>query len=298
MAPLSEDPSEVFIINAALTGMVPTRADTPYVPLTVDEIAADAAAVREAGATVVHLHPRDDDGVPTTDRGRYAEVIAAVREAVPDLLISATCSGRLARTVDERAVALTFTGDLRPDLGSLTCGSLNFPRQASVNEPETIAELARRMNDNGIKPEIEVFEPGMVNMARYLQRKGLLHEPLYVNILLGSLGTCPAGGCDLAWMVNSLPEGAIWSATGIGRYQLPVHGMALAMGGHVRVGLEDNTYYDWGSRTLATNRQLVERVVRIGAELGRRPATPAEARELIGLPAAVSRTDSPLMVYA
>lgn len=290
--------SEIFIVNAALTGMVPTRADTPHVPLTVAEIADDAAAVREAGASIVHLHPRDDDGVPTTDRGRWTEVMAAVRKTAPDLLISATCSGRFERTVDARATALALRGSLRPDLGSLTCGSLNFPRQASLNDPETIVELARRMNDSGIKPEIEVFEPGMINMARYLQRKGLLDEPLYVNILLGNLGTCPAGGCDLAWMLNALPEGSVWSATGIGRYQLPVHGMALAMGGHVRVGLEDNLYYDWGTRALATNRQLVERVVRIGAELGRRPATPDETRELIGLPAAVSRTSSPATVYA
>ena len=280
---------QIFIVNAALTGMVPMRGDSPCVPLTVDEIAADAAAVSEAGAAIVHLHPRDDDGVPTTDPGRWAELIAAVREAAPDLLISATCSGRLVRSVDDRAVALGFTGDLRPDLGSLTCGSLNFPRQASVNTPETITELAHRMNDSGIKPELEVFEPGMVNMARYLQHKGVLDEPLYFNILLGNLGTCPAGGCDLAWMVNSLPEGAVWSATGIGRYQLPVHGMALAMGGHVRVGLEDNLYYDWRGRSFASNRQLVERVVRLGAELGRRPATPDEARTLIGLPSAVSR---------
>ncbi|MEN6301709.1 MAG: 3-keto-5-aminohexanoate cleavage protein [Armatimonadia bacterium] len=276
---------DVFIINACLTGMVPTRADTPYVPLTVEEIAADAAAALEAGAAIVHLHPRDETtGLPSTDPDLYRRLIAAVRESAPDLLISATCSGRLARSVDERAVALDLEGDLRPDLGSLTCGSLNFPKQASVNEPETIAELARRMLDRGIKAEVEVFEPGMANTARYLVRKGLLEEPLYVNILLGNLGTCPAGGCDLAWMVNSLPEGTIWSAAGIGRYQLPVNAMALAMGGNIRVGLEDNIHYDWQDRSLATNCGLIERMVRVGAELGRRPATPDEAREIIGLP--------------
>lgn len=273
-----------FIINAALTGMVPTRSDSPHVPLTIEEIAEDAAAVRAAGAAIVHLHPRDAQGQPTTDPGIYRALIEAVRERVPDLLICASCSGRFEMTLDARAVPLAFQNELRPDLASLTCGSLNFPHQASLNEPAVIMELAKRMNDNGIKPEIEVFEPGMINTARYLLRKEILQEPLYVNILLGNLGTCPAGGCDLAWMVNGLPETAIWSAAGIGRYQLAVNGMALAMGGNVRVGLEDSLYYDWQTRKLATNRQLVERLVRIGAELGRRPATPAETRQILGLP--------------
>jgi uncharacterized protein (DUF849 family) len=275
---------DVFIINAAITGMVPTRAETPYVPLTPEEIGEDAAAVREAGAAVVHLHPRDENGVPTSNREIYARVIAAVRERAPDLIISATCSGRIERTLEARSTPLLFEDDLRPDLGSLTCGSLNFPKQVSINEPEMIAGLAKLMKDNGIKPEIEVFEPGMINNARYLMSKGLIGEPLYVNMLMGNLGTCPAGGCDLAWMVKSLPENSIWSAAGIGRYQLSVNSMALAMGGHVRVGIEDNPYYDWKDRTPASNTQLIERLVRIGTELGRRPATPAEARQIIGLP--------------
>jgi len=277
-------PSDVFIINAAITGMVPTRADSPYVPLTPEEIGEDAAAVQEAGAAVVHLHPRDENGVPTSKRDIYERVIAAVRERAPDLIISATCSGRIERTLEARSTPLSFTDDLRPDLGSLTCGSLNFPKQASINEPEMIAGLAQRMKDNGIKPEIEVFEPGMINTARYLMGKGLIGEPLYVNMLLGNLGTCPAGGCDLAWMVKSLPENSIWSAAGIGRYQLSINSMAIAMGGHVRVGIEDNPYYEWKTRTPASNAQLIARLVRIGAELGRRPATPAEARQIIGLP--------------
>lgn len=275
--------SEVVIINAALTGMVPTRADSPHVPLTVEEVAADAVAAYEAGATVVHLHPRDADGRPTAAPDLYRQLIGTVRERCPELLISATCSGRVERDLDARAVSLTFEGPDKPDLASLTCGSLNFPRQASINEPEDIAELARRMLDAGVKPEIEVFELGMINTALHLRRMGSLADPLYVNILLGNLGTCPAGAAELALMVSSLPQNAVWSAAGIGRYQLPVHMMALAMGGHVRVGLEDNLYYDWRDRTHATNRQLIERVVRMAREVGRRPATPAEARELLGL---------------
>jgi uncharacterized protein (DUF849 family) len=186
--------------------------------------------------------------------------------------------------VEARAVPLGFTGHLKPELASLTCGSINFPKQASVNAPDTILELARRMRDAGIKPEVEVFEPGMVHYAEHLLRKGYLDPPLLVNILLGNLGTSPGTALDLALMVNALPEGSVWCAAGIGRYQLTVTTTALAMGGGVRVGLEDNLIYDWQARTPATNTMLVQRVVRIAAELGRRPATVDETRRRLHLP--------------
>ncbi|MCK4324783.1 MAG: 3-keto-5-aminohexanoate cleavage protein [Armatimonadetes bacterium] len=272
------------IINAALTGMVPTKEDTPHVPITIEEIAADVEGVADAGASVVHLHPRDENGQPTCDPEIYRRLIGTVRTRCPDIIICASCSGRIESDVDARGVALSFDGDLKPDMASLTCGSMNFPDQASVNAPQTIVELARRMKDRGIKPEVEVFEPGMINYARYLIHKNLLDEPIYVNILLGNLGTSPATAASLSHMMELLPEGSVWSCAGIGRYQLTVNTLALAMGGHVRVGLEDNPSYDWDERTPATNRMLVERVVRIGTELGRRPATPQEAREMIGLP--------------
>lgn len=275
---------QTFIINAALTGMLPRKSDTPYVPVTPEEIAEDAAAVVEAGAAIVHLHPRDTEGNPSCDPGLFAEVISGVRERCPDVIICGTCSGRIESDIERRAACLTLEGDLKPDMGSLTCGSLNFPNQPSINAPETIIELARRMKERGIKPEVEVFEPGMIHFAKYLVKKGILDEPLYVNILLGNLGTSPATALDLALMVNALPEGTVWAAAGIGRYQLWANAMALAMGGNVRVGIEDNLYYDWQNKSLATNRALVERVVRIGRELGRRPATCKEARELLGLP--------------
>ena len=272
------------IINAALTGMVPTKENTPHVPIIIEEIAADVEAVAEAGAAIVHLHPRAENGKPTCDPEIYRRLIGTVRTRCPDIIICASCSGRLESDVDARGVALTFEGDLKPDMASLTCGSMNFPDQASVNAPQTIVELARRMKDWGIKPEVEVFEPGMINYARHLIRKNLLDEPIYVNILLGNLGTSPATAVSLSHMLNLLPEGSVWSVAGIGRYQLTANALALAMGGHVRVGLEDNPYYDWGERTPATNRMLVERVVRIAGELGRPPATPQQAREMIGLP--------------
>jgi 3-keto-5-aminohexanoate cleavage enzyme len=276
---------DLLVINAALAGMVPTKSDSPHIPISPTEIAHDVEAVAAAGAAVVHIHPRDEAGRPTTDPDIYARVIAAVRERCPDIIISATCSGRLESDIDRRATALALEDDLKPDMGSLTCGSMNFPRQASVNAPEDIVELATRMHDRGIKPEVEVFEPGMLHFARVLLSKGVLEGPLYVNILLGNLGTSPASAFDLSHMVAMLPEDATWAAAGIGRFQLTANALALAMGGHVRVGLEDNLYYDWHERGPATNAMLVERVVRIAAELGRRPATVAEARAIIGLPA-------------
>jgi len=272
------------IINAAITGMVPTKEDTPHVPITIEEIAADVEAVAEAGAAIVHLHPRDENGKPTCDPDIYRRLIGTVRTRCPDIIICASCSGRIESDVDARGVALTFEGDLKPDMASLTCGSMNFPHQASVNAPQTIVELARRMKDRGIKPEVEVFEPGMLNYARYLMRKNLLDEPIYVNMLLGNLGTSPATAASLGHMLDLLPEGSVWSVAGIGRYQLTANTLALATGGHVRVGLEDNPYYDWRERTAATNRMLVERVVRIAGELVRPPATPQQAREIIDLP--------------
>jgi len=272
------------IINAALTGMVPSKEDTPHVPITIEEIAADVEAVADAGASVVHLHPRDENGKPTCDPEIYRRLIGAVRTRCPDIVICASCSGRIESDVDVRGVALTFEGDLKPDLASLTCGSMNFPQQVSVNAPQTIVELARRMKDRGIKPEVEVFEPGMINYARYLIHKNLVDEPIYVNILLGNLGTTLATTLDLGHMITLLPEGSVWSVAGIGRYQLTANTLALAVGGHVRVGLEDNPYYDWEEKSPATNRMLVERVVRIAGELGRPAATPKQAREIIGLP--------------
>jgi len=246
------------IINAALTGMVPTKENTPHVPITVEEIAADVEGVAEAGA---------ENGIPTCDPEIYRRLIGTVRSRCPEIIICASCSGRIESDIDARGVSLTFEGDLKPDMASLTCGSMNFPQQASVNAPQTIMELAKRMKDRGIKPEIEVFEPGMINYARYLIRKNLVDEPIYVNILLGNLGTSSATALDLGHMVTLLPEGSMWSAAGIGRYQLTANTLALATGGHVRVGLEDNPYYDWGERSL-----------------GRPPATPQQAREMLGLP--------------
>ena len=186
---------------------------------------------------------------------------------------------------EKRAEVLFLSGVEKPDLASLTAGSFNFPTQASVNSPETIFHLAETMVARGIKPEIEVFDAGMLNYAKYLDRKLTLPKPLYFSLLLGSLGGIPGRPGDLAYLVQDLPDACVWSATGIGSFQLPINAAALVQGGGVRVGLEDNIYYDYDRRDLATNQRLVERVVRIATELQRGVATPDEARVMLGLPA-------------
>lgn len=276
---------EKLIINVALTGMVPMRHDTPHVPLTAGEIVADAKRCRDAGASVVHVHARDADGHPTCAREAYAEIIAGIRASCPDLLISATTSGRVHRLFAERSQVLDLTGPLKPDFASLTLGSMNFPKQASINEPQMIHDLAVRMNERGIVPELELFDIGMADYARYLVERGVVRAPLYANILLGSLGTIAATPSRLTAMVEALPSGTTWSAAGIGRFQLFVNSMAITMGGHVRVGLEDNIWFDEARTVHATNPRLVERLVRIAHAVERDVASPADARAIIGLPA-------------
>ena len=276
--------SDELIINLAPTGMIPTRAETAHVPLTPAEVAADVRRCRDAGASIVHLHPRDERGEPTQDPAIAAEFIRAVRAAAPDIVVCITTSGRRNPELDGRAAVLDLSGDARPDMASLTLGSLNFPKQASVNEPATIQGLAARMAERGIVAEWELFDLGMLDYAAYLRTKSLLGDPVYANILLGSLGTLAATPLNLALMVERLPVGAMWAATGVGRYQLAMNRLAIAMGGAVRVGLEDNIWWDDDRTELATNPRLVERLVAIGRAMGREPAEPDLVRDRLGIP--------------
>jgi uncharacterized protein (DUF849 family) len=210
-----------------------------------------------------------------------------VREACPDLIVCVSCSGRNVCDLEARSAPLRADAEM----ASLTLGSLNFPNQAVETSPRTICELARRMRSAGIVPELEAFEPGFINYARYLIGKDVLVPPFYFNLILGSLGTAPLDPIGLGYMVSLLPEGATWAAGGIGRYQMDANVMAIAAGGHVRVGLEDNLHYDRRRTELADNVRLVERIARIAREMGREPASPAEARHVIGLPGRPSVAD-------
>lgn len=273
-----------LIVNLCPTGMVPRRAKVKAVPITPEEIAADVRRCRDAGASMVHLHAREDDEEPTWRPERFQDICDAVVAAAPDIVVVVTTSGRNWSELEKRSASLSVSGRGAAEMASLTIGSMNFASGPSVNSPATIEGLARAMSDRGIVPELEVFDTGMVNYANYLIGKGVLQPPFYFNILLGSRGTADLSAANVAAMLAGLPGGSTWALAGIGRHQVAANTVAMALGGHIRVGLEDNPYYDWNDRASeTTNARLVERSVRIALELGREPATPEQARQIIGL---------------
>lgn len=277
-------PSPKVIINACLTGMVPTREMTPYVPISPAEIAQVALECAALGASIVHLHPRKEDGQPTWEKEYFADIIKGIRKHNSELIISVTTSGRNWSEFERRSACLELSGKLKPDLASLTVGSLNFINTASVNPPQMIRQLAEKMVVNRIKPELEIFEPGMIHMATFLMSKGILPSTKpYFNLFFGSLGTMPLTASSLACYQSFLPADAIWSVGGIGQFQTDALAMGLALGGHVRVGLEDAIYFDRKREKLATNQELVDRAVTLVTLLEKEVATPREARALLGL---------------
>jgi uncharacterized protein (DUF849 family) len=281
-------PYSKLIINAAITGMVPGKKDSPHIPITVEEIVEDSVRCVSAGASILHLHARDENGKATYKSEMYARIIKAVREECPDVIICVTTSGRFYNVFEKRAEVLDLDGFVKPDMASLTLGSLNFPKQASINDPDMIMRLAEKMAQNGIKPELEIFDTGMINTAKYLYRKGYISPPFYFNAILGSIYSTQAKMLDLAYLVNLLPQDAIWAGGGIGVFQLSINIAAIIMGGHVRVGLEDNLWYDFNKKELTTNERSIERLKRIAVEFRRDIATPVEAREMLGLNVPVS----------
>ena len=272
-------PNDKLIINAAITGCVLTKADTPFLPVTVREIVDCARRVQDAGVSIVHLHARNPDQTASFEASAYQELVDSVRSACGDIIICVSLSGRHIQDVTKRTAAL----DAHPELASLTLGSMNFPKQPSINSPEVIGELATRIYASGAVPELEVFETGFINYADFLIKKGVLRPPHYFNIILGSLGAAPLSLTGLGHMLSLLPPGATWSVGGIGQYQLDANVIAIASGGHVRVGIEDNIWFDRGKTDLADNIRLVRRIAGIAREMGREPASPAEARRIIGL---------------
>jgi uncharacterized protein (DUF849 family) len=276
-------PYAPLIVNAALTGMVAQRERFPAVPLSTAEIADDAQRCYEAGATIVHLHARDAQGRPDWRRAAYAELIPEVRRRCPGIVVCATTSGRDVAALDMRADVLLLDGDARPDMASLTLGSLNFHTGPSVNAIATIEDLATRMAAAGIVPELEIFDLGMAQLAHRLLAHGLLAAPLYANLMLGFPNSAAADARARVALVDALPAGATWAAAGLGAYQAPANALAVAIGGHVRTGLEDNPWLDAAGTRLATNAELVERAVAMAATVGRDVATPAETRSILGL---------------
>jgi len=272
-----------LIINLCPTGMIPTKSTSPHVPITPKEIALDVKRCYELGICMVHIHARDENENPVWEPKYFQEIILSILNYSPNIIPVVTTSGRNIAEVAKRAAALSLEGTTKPEMASLTLGSMNFPQSPSVNSPETIKELAHQMHKNQIVPELEIFDIGMANYSRYLMEKNILKPPYYFNIILGSLGTANLSAFNLASILVSIPENATWALAGIGRYQLAANTMAIALGGHIRIGLEDNPYYDWNTRSHASNPKLVERIIRIAKEHGRLPATPEEARKIIGL---------------
>jgi uncharacterized protein (DUF849 family) len=285
MVPQTTPVRQSLILNLAPTGMVPTRRMSPHVPLQPNEIVADVLAAAEIGVTIVHLHARDEDGEPTHRKEIYARIIGGIRDVRPDLMICVSCSGRKVQRPEDRADVLGLSGDLKPDMASLTLSSLNFPRQASINAPDTIAFLAKEMLERGILPEIEIFDLGMANVLHFLQDRGLVTRPAYANLLFGNLATAQADFLEIGAVVSRLPTGTIWSLAGIGASQLPVAAMAAAAAPGVRIGLEDNLWLDAGRTRLARNVELVERVHALAALMDR-PVMPSnDLRAALQVPA-------------
>ena len=277
-------PKNRFILNFTPTGMIPTKKMTPHVPVAPDEIIKDVLQVATLGVTIVHLHARDPlTGKPTYKKDIYGEIIRGIRKENKDLILCVSTSGRTFNEFDKRSDCLELDGELKPDFASLTLSSLNFNKQASINSPDMIKALAKKMMDKGIRPELEVFDLGMVNYARYLIRKGLLSPPYYFNIILGNIACAQADVLHLGLMVKELPEESIWAVGGVGNSQLRMNLMSIVSGGGVRVGLEDNIWFDEERTCLSSNFDFVKRIVSIAETLGKRPYTPSEARDLLQL---------------
>ena len=266
-----------LIITVAPTGNVPTREMTPHLPQTPQEIAETALRCREAGASLIHVHARDAEGKPTLDADVFERTHQLISQRT-DLIVQISTGGRAGTDPEARAAAVRR---IRPEMASLTTGSMNFPDRIYANPFSLIEFLATAMKEAGTKPEMEIFEPGMIPNALGLIQKGLALPPLHFDFVLGSRGSLPATPKNLLFLSESIPADATWTVAAVGRHQLPMAALAIVMGGHVRVGLEDNIYYRRGE--LATNEQLVARVARIAAELGRPVAAPDEAREILGL---------------
>lgn len=279
---------EPLVITVAPTGSSTTREHTPYVPLTPEEIADEIFASRQAGAAIAHVHVRDAQGRACMDVAGFQRVVQLLRRRC-DIILNLTSSGSVnddpARPMsgleeDERLGPLMA---LRPEMASFDAGSTNLLDRVFINHPAFLERLAQAMLEAHVKPEIEVFEPGFINNAIVLAEKGLLQSPVYFQFILGVSGALPATPKNLIHLIESIPRGSAWSVAGVGKAQLPMAAMAVAMGGHVRVGMEDNVYLRKG--VLArSNAEFVEQVVELAGVLGRPVATVAEARRILGLP--------------
>jgi len=277
------------IITAALTGNWGDKTNNPALPMTPREMADAAFECWKEGASVIHLHMRDEKGMPTMRVDLFEETIRLIREKC-DAIINITSSGGQSfetGMAPDDARLLPFKalqGDVKPEMGSFDCGTLNWLHKTIFeNSPAFLEKLGHLMQEEGIKPELEIFDVGMVDTAKYYVKTGVLKAPCHFQLMMNAAGGMPGTVENLVYLKNQLPAVCTWSASGISKSHVPVMLAALAMGGHVRVGLEDNTYFAKG--VLAqSNALLVKRAANIIREAGFEVATPDEAREILGIP--------------
>ncbi len=269
---------EKVIITAAITGSRTPKEKSPYIPITPEEIAESAIEAVNSGAAIVHIHVRDlETKLGTQDAHLYKEVLDKIYSRV-NPVVCLTTSGIPGKNLgyEERFIPLQF----KPELASFDAGSINVNDGVFLNPPDFLKLLAQKMKEAGVKPELEVFDSGMIEYCKFLAKEGYLDTPLHFQFVLGVRGGAPATPETLIHMINMLPEDSTWSVIGIGKGQLPMVMMGLVLGGHVRVGLEDNIYYSRG-KLAKSNAELVERVVRIAKEYGREIASPDDARKIL-----------------
>lgn len=270
------------IITVATTGAWPTKENNPNVPLTPKEIAEDVYECYKAGAAVAHLHMRDNEGKGTMSKEKFEETVTLIRQKC-DIVLNLTTSGDLNATDESRQAHLEA---LRPELASFDCGSMNWMHSGLfLNHPKFLEELGTNMKKWGVKPEVEVFDPGMIGNAAYYIKKGVLDTPVHFQFCMGVANGISGSIKDLLYMketLDRLAPGSTWGCFGVGKYAMEMLYGAVALGGHVRVGMEDNVLYGKGELA-KSNRQFVERARRVIEEYGNEVATPNEAREILGL---------------
>ena len=270
---------EKLIITAAICGAEVTKEHNPAVPYTVAEMVNEARSAYNAGAAIIHVHVREDDGTPTQSRERFRVVMDAIRRELPDVIMIPSTGGATGMTPEERLQPT----ELFPEMATLDCGTCNFGDEIFDNTMPNMRIFGKRMIENGIKPEYECFEMGHIDTILDMARKGEVPgDPMQFNFVLGVKGCTPATVENLCWMVRAIPKDATWTATGIGRAAFTLAAPTIVMGGNVRVGFEDNIYLSRGVKA-HSNGELVEKVVRLSRELGREIASPEEARRILSL---------------
>lgn len=271
---------EKLIITAAITGAETTKAMNPNLPTTPEEQAKDAAACVKAGASVIHLHVRDKNGNPSQSLDDFRASIEAIRAACdPKPIIQISTGGAVGEAMEKRTAPIVH---LKPEMASLNVNSMNFGDDIFLNHPKDVSSLAAKMQELGVIPEIEVYDCGDIELAQRILKKGALKSPIHYQFVLGVPGGLSGEAHNLTHMIRLINPGDSWAVAGVGRYETPLSVMAVVMGGHLRVGFEDNIYYLKGELA-KSNAQLVERISRIAKEVGRAVATPQEAKAILGI---------------